>query len=278
MSDMERYNPVYPDAGSNGDGMVSNRYFGEWVKWRDAMEAVAEERGRGRRALEFAEQMNTELSGRVLELELELGAARSSTIVEDRGDLPNVVEAFHRLASAVEDIWPRLRNPDHPHHEQAPVAGRLLRVAVERARAVMPARGSVAMLGGEEITHPVRPQEDQMGFFITTKDLARDGAPKTIERLRENDFKVEVVHKRFWHDGQGDYMLATNREAKDNGYLVVDPMGGTTEVKISDARIADSGWYGVGIADCSLQEPFNRKVGLQIALGRALADMKKIIS
>lgn len=70
----------------------------------------------------------------------------------------------------------------------------------------------------------------------------------TVEGLRKNGYKVRVHHHRK--------MVASVAAAR----------GGKTVVEVT----TPDGTTFVGIARCSRKENFNKKMGVRIALGRAL--------
>ena len=66
--------------------------------------------------------------------------------------------------------------------------------------------------------------------------------------LKQMGYRVDVIHVRFV-----------------DGSLNISPKGGRTEVTLTDELGSI-----MGCADCSLLDNFNRKIGFQIAAGRAL--------
>jgi hypothetical protein len=97
--------------------------------------------------------------------------------------------------------------------------------------------------------------------------------PKTVAQLRHEGCKVRVSHHRFPQSGNPQfsphfqYHQALLKESR----VAIDPKGGYTEVEITmpDGKVVN------GRAYCSLQDTFNRKVGLVKALGRALGAQKR---
>ena len=77
----------------------------------------------------------------------------------------------------------------------------------------------------------------------------------TVQNLRKMGYKVKV-----WH----------SRNHTESGGLDFAPCGGMTEVAVYD--MADQNSY-FGVARCSLKDQYNRKLGVKIALGRALKQM-----
>lgn len=74
----------------------------------------------------------------------------------------------------------------------------------------------------------------------------------TVEDLRKRGFKIRVHHHR----------RVTGK--------VVNPLGGKTVVEIT----TPDGTTLVGVSRCSRKENFNKRLGVRIALGRALARRK----
>lgn len=77
----------------------------------------------------------------------------------------------------------------------------------------------------------------------------------TVHQLRKLGYKVKVWHTR---NGSYDYLEQ------------FDPRGGMTEVEVYDMNAQQS--Y-LGIAQCSDKDNYNKKLGVKIALGRALKKM-----
>ena len=80
----------------------------------------------------------------------------------------------------------------------------------------------------------------------------------TVQNLRKMGYKVKV-----WHDRN---FIFDSRTLTD----CFDPHGGMTEVEIYDMNAQTS--Y-VGLATCSDRDNYCRKLGVRIALGRALKKM-----
>lgn len=83
---------------------------------------------------------------------------------------------------------------------------------------------------------------------------------QNVENLRKAGFKVRVSHSRY-HVYTGD--LHYRKFFETNPYLI-SPKGGTTTVEITSK---DNKNY-IGKSKCSKKDSFNRKLGLNIALGR----------
>lgn len=86
----------------------------------------------------------------------------------------------------------------------------------------------------------------------------------TIEKLRRAGFKVRVLHAR--HYGTADITRMSGYEKR------LSSKGGDTRIEITTP---DKQTTVVGIAKCSLQDSFDRKLGNQIALGRALTEFEE---
>lgn len=81
----------------------------------------------------------------------------------------------------------------------------------------------------------------------------------TVENLRKMGFRVKVRHTR------GKYFDNVHQCAE------FDPYGGLTEVEVYDFTTQQA--Y-TGEAKCSKKDHYNRKLGVRIALGRALKKMR----
>lgn len=84
-----------------------------------------------------------------------------------------------------------------------------------------------------------------------------------IRKLRQAGFKVRVHHTRCTELVSGPQF--TPRP-------VTLSKGGDTRIEVTTP---DGQATVVGIARCSLQDSFNRKLGNQIALGRALMEFEE---
>lgn len=74
--------------------------------------------------------------------------------------------------------------------------------------------------------------------------------PTALEQLREDGYRVQVRHVR------------------PRG---LPPKGGSTYVRVGDPL---RGWTVEGHARCSVQDNYNRRIGLTIALGRCLKALR----
>jgi hypothetical protein len=84
----------------------------------------------------------------------------------------------------------------------------------------------------------------------------------TIKQLRRSGFKVRVIHKRH------------QKIVKkiDGDYLENSAKGGTTIIQITTP---DKQTDVEGVAVCSIEDNYDRKVGNAIALGRALTNLNQ---
>jgi hypothetical protein len=82
----------------------------------------------------------------------------------------------------------------------------------------------------------------------------------TIRQLRYAKYKVRVLHDRKF------------QSIKKLGgvYEEINPRGGFTKIEIT---IPDESMMAIGISICSDADCYDRKVGNQIALGRALKEL-----
>jgi len=87
----------------------------------------------------------------------------------------------------------------------------------------------------------------------------------TIQKLRQAGFKVRVLHARHY-----ETVDATLRMSGPIRRL--SGKGGNTRIEITTP---DKQTTVAGIAKCSLQDSFDRKLGNQIALGRALTEFQE---
>lgn len=76
----------------------------------------------------------------------------------------------------------------------------------------------------------------------------------TVQELRSQGYTVKVRH---------------NRARPSDTLASVDPKGGSTEVRIEKDGVGAS-----GEAVCSAKDNYSRKVGRNIALGRALKALR----
>jgi hypothetical protein len=89
----------------------------------------------------------------------------------------------------------------------------------------------------------------------------------TIKKLRQAGFKVRVIHARRY-EPFGTRVLKMSGSTTNS----VLSKGGRTTIQITTP---DKQVDVEGIADCSVQDSFNRKLGNSIALGRAVAKLSE---
>jgi hypothetical protein len=81
----------------------------------------------------------------------------------------------------------------------------------------------------------------------------------TVKSLRQSGYKVRVMHGRV-----------TTKCKRIGGFSqTLSPCGGSTVIEITTPE----GITVVGKAECSMLDNFNRKVGNQIAIGRAMEKL-----
>ena len=117
-----------------------------------------------------------------------------------------------------------------------------------------------------------------------------------INSLKERGFRVDVIHRRPVNttieiDRQIEHLLDLGEDPRE--WVTHVPMltrqelasveftpedwngkGGITRVEISNEELGDV--YAEGTAQCRPDDNFNRAIGLQIALGRALKALSEI--
>jgi hypothetical protein len=84
----------------------------------------------------------------------------------------------------------------------------------------------------------------------------------TISQLRKKGYKVQVLHSR----------PVAYQQRIDGSVRVFAPKGGVTVINIT----TPTGHTVTGAARCSEKETWNRKMGNQIALGRAINQLTDI--
>jgi hypothetical protein len=87
----------------------------------------------------------------------------------------------------------------------------------------------------------------------------------TIQQLRNNGYKVRVLHNRLYN-GYHKWQVGAKDRASFSG-IPIDPdaKGGSTQVVID----SPDGKHYQGLAICSKKENYNKKMGVRIALGRS---------
>lgn len=84
----------------------------------------------------------------------------------------------------------------------------------------------------------------------------------TIRQLRRAGFKVRVIHTRHYE---------TVQRGMSGPYDRLSGKGGTTMIQITTP---DKQIDVVGIAVCSVEDSFDRKLGNSIAIGRAIQQLE----
>jgi len=85
----------------------------------------------------------------------------------------------------------------------------------------------------------------------------------TIEKLRKTGFKVRVIHIRHFE-------TPPTRMARMDQSKRLSAKGGFTRIEVTTP---DKETTITGVAECSPQDNFDRKLGNSIALGRAMAKL-----
>lgn len=104
----------------------------------------------------------------------------------------------------------------------------------------------------------------------------------TVEELRKNGYKVRVYHGRIFINDLYDSVIMSKREMDEKiiteehvwnvGYQLSDK-GGFTRVEISVPTFEGGEWpLLVGKYNVPAGHQFNRKLGLKVAIGRALKN------
>ena len=90
--------------------------------------------------------------------------------------------------------------------------------------------------------------------------------PPTIHELRKSGWKVRVHHFRYYY--------RTLIPSNDRIFTVGQPLpkGGLTKIELTSPL----GTQYLGQAECSKKDSFNRKLGVKIALGRALSTISEM--
>lgn len=95
----------------------------------------------------------------------------------------------------------------------------------------------------------------------------------TVAGLRRSGYKVRVTHRRVYQTEFGG-LLFSKFEAASNGINVSPQMyGGQTQVEIT----TPDGETLNGEANVYYKDAFNRKLGLKIALGRAMVGNSVLV-
>ena len=95
----------------------------------------------------------------------------------------------------------------------------------------------------------------------------------TIKKLRQSGYKVRVLHKR-----NKTHIMNVNHVDANTTIVIpyktlVSPRGGETNIEITtpDGEISV-----FGVAHCSPSDNFCRNIGNEIALGRAVEQLKEM--
>ncbi len=92
---------------------------------------------------------------------------------------------------------------------------------------------------------------------------------ETIHSLRQKKFKVRVLHFRFFKNFAQFPMAVYKSEIKKG----VSAKGGKTRIDVTTPE----GKTVSGESICSIEDTFSRKLGNNIALGRALKKLQNCI-
>jgi hypothetical protein len=84
----------------------------------------------------------------------------------------------------------------------------------------------------------------------------------TVQELRNMGFKVKVLHNRLY---KGKFKWQTSDNSKISGPIDPDTKGGSTHLIID----SPTGSHYEGIALCSRNDNYDKKLGVRIALGRS---------
>src|SRR3954467_14295523 len=102
---------------------------------------------------------------------------------------------------------------------------------------------------------------------------------KTVQQLRHEGNKVRVVHRRWYitNELKPDYLLLSKYELAE--FILNNPacpeifgpesLGGETYIELTTPNNKTV----VGLAECSLYDNFNRRLGVTKALGRCVAQL-----
>lgn len=100
-----------------------------------------------------------------------------------------------------------------------------------------------------------------------------------IQQLEEKGYRVKIFHYRYFDNGKGEPSKEVHsgvgmRRLKQDLNLGFYPRGGKTIVGIFRGGERSFELIAGGTANCSLRDNYSKKIGTQIALGRALKEMK----
>ncbi len=104
---------------------------------------------------------------------------------------------------------------------------------------------------------------------------------KTIEELRRAGYKVTVNHYRYPQVANPDMSNSQVKKLEcemDNAHFLqesgagLSPFGGETIVEL----VTPSGMIAItAISRCNIKDNFNKKMGIKIALNRALSQLQR---
>lgn len=86
----------------------------------------------------------------------------------------------------------------------------------------------------------------------------------TIQQLRNNGYKVRVLHNRLYN-GYHKWQVGSKPKSGHCGPIDPDAKGGSTEIVID----SPTGEHFQGLAICSKKENYNKRLGVKIAMGRS---------
>jgi len=84
----------------------------------------------------------------------------------------------------------------------------------------------------------------------------------TVRQLRQNGYKVRVLHHRIKR------IVAIENNPNGHKKEIIHNLGGSTQIIID----GPDGEHFEGKAICSMVDNYNKKLGVQIALGRAMLN------
>ena len=86
----------------------------------------------------------------------------------------------------------------------------------------------------------------------------------TVQELRNKGFKVKVLHNRLYM-GRFKWQTANPSVIIGSSPLETDTKGGSTHIIID----SPNGFHFEGVALCSRNDNYDKKLGVRIALGRS---------
>lgn len=100
-------------------------------------------------------------------------------------------------------------------------------------------------------------------FNLKKMNTQNDQTKLSIKNLRQKGWKVRVLHKR-------NFFL---KDKMDSHSIQTAAKGGRTEIQLTNPEKTIN---TSGVAVCSDEDNYNRKVGNSIALGRAWKEFEKL--